>query len=106
MLPEKIAALARKTAALQMKDLDQPLAIAMGRVQAEHRGAGRMFIYIFELYRREIVVRADVVWRNLHRAHNSMGAPYPDALRADLRNAFRAQLDEVVSDLSPRFEKD
>lgn len=106
MLDEKIVTLARRTAALQLKDLDEPLARAVAGIQVDFRGAGRMFLVIFNRYVQEVARRADVIWRNLHRAHNSIGAPHSDRLRSDLREAFRADLDAVVSGLSPRFEKD
>jgi hypothetical protein len=106
MLDEKIGALARKTATLQLQDLDEPLARSIIGIKQKLRDYGHLWLYLMERYAQEVGRRADVIWRNLHRAHNSKGAPYSYRLRHDLREEFRAQIDSVLSDLSPRFQTD
>src|SRR5688500_2716917 len=65
-----------------------------------------MYTYLMQLYEQEAGRRAQVLWRNLHRAHQSMGAQHNDELGVDLIQAFAAELDLVMSGLAPRFEKD
>ena len=106
MLDDQVIALARKTAAAQLRDLDEPLARAIGGLQAKMRGYGHLYLYIMERYEQEISRRAEIIWRNLHRAHNSKGATYSDDLRAALLKAFREDLDAQLSHLAPPFQKD
>lgn len=106
MLDERIVRLARKTASPQLKDRDQSLAVSAGGIKAKWHGHGAKFQYLMELYRQEVGQRAEIAWRNLHRAHNSVGAPHTDALRGDLLEVFRADLDAVIGELRPPFDKD
>jgi hypothetical protein len=106
MLDEKVVVLARKTAAARLKDLDEPLARDIGAIKAKMRGYGTMWLYLMERYQQEMVTRADIVWRNLIRAHQSTGAHFADGLRGHLIQAFRADLDAVVTALAPRFQED
>src|SRR4051812_18092061 len=63
-------------------------------------------LYMLERYEQELATRAEVLWRNLHRAHSSIGARRAANLHAELMRAFREDLDAAVTYLSPRFEKD
>lgn len=83
-----------------------PLDVSVGVIKAKMRGNGHMYIYLMDRYRQEVATRADVIWRNLHRAHVSFGAPLAESLREDLREAFRAALDGALTHLSPSFERD
>lgn len=106
MLDDRITALARKTSIIQLKDLDHPLALRIGGLKAKMHGNGRMYIYITQAYEQELFQRGAVVWRNLLRAHNSLGAARTETLRQDLFESFRSQFDEIVRDLAPIFNKD
>lgn len=106
MLDEQIVALARKTSAPQLKDLDQPLALRANANRAKLHGYGHLYRVLMELYEKEVAQRAEIVWRNLHRAHNSVGAPHTDTLRADFLEAFRVDLDVAMQHLRPQFDKD
>jgi hypothetical protein len=65
-----------------------------------------MYLYIAQAYEQDLFQRAAVVWRNLLRAHNSLGAARTETLRQDLFESFRSQLDEIVRDLAPKFNND
>lgn len=106
MLDERIVKLASKTVNPQLRDLDQRLAFGAEAIRRKLHGQGSMFVYLMQLYQQEVMRRADIIWRNLHRAHNAMGAPLTDTLRADLVGAFRGDVDAVMQGLWPRFDKD
>jgi hypothetical protein len=107
MLEERIRALAMKSSAAQFADMDEPLATRVNEWKAKMRGNGRMFLYIARTYEDELRARAQVIWRNLQRAHSSFGAPHTGGtLRNDLFNSLREQLDAAVATLAPRLDKD
>ena len=106
MLDEKIASLARKTAAPTLKDLDEPLARSIQAIKRKLHAFGHMYAVIMGRYAQEMAQRADIIWRNLHRAHQSHGAPHSENLRNDLREALRVDLDAMMTVLSPLFETD
>lgn len=106
MLDQQIVALARKTAGTELTDLDRPLELRVASYRRSRRGRGDLYLYIMELYVREVGARAHAIWKNLHRAHSSFGSQIADALRVDLVEAFRADFDSAMAQLWPRFEAD
>lgn len=106
MLDKRILELARKTATAQLRDLDNPLALAAGANRAKLHGYGHLYLILMQLYEQEVGRRAQIIWRNLHRAHGSFGASISPELRSDLVDAFRVDLDAMLADLCPRFEAD
>lgn len=106
MLDERIITLARKTAGPQLKDLDQPLVLRANANRAKLSGYGHLYSVLMNLYKEEIARRAEIVWRNLHRAHNSFGASLTDTLRADFVETFRVELDAAMHNLRPQFDND
>jgi len=106
VLDERIVALARKTSGTQLKDLDQPLAMSAGGIKIKWHGYGQKYLYLMQLYEQEIGRRAEVIWRNLLRAHGSLGSPHTATLHADLVEVFRWGFDAAIDDLRPRFEAD
>lgn len=106
MIDDRISTLARRTTSTQLADLDQPLAMAIAGWRRQLHGNGRLHLYVMQAYEQEIVRRADVVWRNLHRAHGSFGSQITPALGADLFQAFRQDLDAALDALRPRFDAD
>jgi hypothetical protein len=106
MLDERISTLAQKTSQTQLKDCDEPFAIRIGGLRARLHQSGAFYIYAGVEYGNEVFQRAAIVWRNLLRAHTSIGAPRPDNIQRDLLDSFRAQLDQVVQGLIPDFNKD
>jgi len=106
MLDERIVALARKTAGPQLKDLDKGLGLRAAGNRAQLHGHGQLYLVLLQLYENEIGKRAQVVWRSIHRAHQSFGATVSETLLQDLTEAFRANMNPVVEDLRPKFEQD
>jgi hypothetical protein len=105
MLDAKIRELARKTATVQIKDLEEPLAMAILGIRSKMRDYGHMWLYMMKRYEEEVAKRAELIWRNLHRAHSSFGAPMSEQLRYDLRSAFREELDAEISNMAPKFQQ-
>ncbi len=106
MLDDRILALARRTAATQLADLDHPFAMTIGGWKAKLHGYGQLYIYLFLAYEKEIGRRAQVIWSNLHRAHGSHGSALSPGLRADFAEVFRADVNAMVEALRPRFDED
>src|SRR3989442_1024551 len=86
--------------------MDEPLTLRVGAWKAKLHGHGRLFLYVMQAYEEEVKARAQVIWRNLQRAHSSFGATLSDTLRRDLFNSFRAEVDAVVAMLAPRLDQD
>jgi hypothetical protein len=106
VLDEQVIALARKTAAPQLRDLDRPLAQrATAKVQKFHQ-YGHLKHLLMELYGEEVARRADVIWRNLHRAHTSLSLVHAEGLAGDLLAAFRVDLEVTVKELLPKLMAD
>lgn len=107
MLDERIVALSRKTASIQLKDRERPLELSAASWKRKLHGHGHLPLHLIELYEREVGARAQVIWSNLHRAHGSFGSELSAGLRADLTQAFRADFDAMMEQqLRPRFDVD
>jgi hypothetical protein len=105
LLDERVATLAGRTAAVQLKDLDGPLEMSAAANRAKLHGHGYLWLNLMDLYAKEVGRRAEVIWRNLHRAHSSFGAARTATLHADLVETFRANLYTMLADLRLKFDE-
>lgn len=106
MLDERVRTLSRTSASTQLADLDHPFDLSVEGCKRQLRGYGQLFGHLMVLYKREVGLRAQVIWRNLHRAHGTFGSAHSGSLGTDLTQAFRADLDMMVEALRPRFDAD
>lgn len=104
MLDERIIALAKKAATVQLEDRRLPFQAQVNRIKVKLHGYGHVYIEVAKAYQEELRARAEIAWRNLHRAHRSFGAPVNDTLSDDLLSAFRAELDLVYGELEQTFQ--
>lgn len=102
MLDERIKNLATKGALVEIKDSELPFRAAINRILVQHRHRGGKYILLAQEFRSELGRRAKILWRNLHRAHGSRSNSTND-VRADLMDAFKAGLEEIVAAMRPEF---
>lgn len=58
-----------------------------------------------QLYENEAKVRAVLVWKNLYRAHQSLGAPIGDEVASMLKGEFNRYLQDSIAELSAKLSQ-